>query len=562
MKKITPRTKFILLALTAFASVILTQCRKTDMSPHSSDFSATKVISPIIERFFNTEGISEPVVARIVGNILLQEKRKPFVASFVRYAGYPVWSKAIVMNSRELYQNTFTQMGKEDYEQFVLIPLISAVDSSIQSVLQVRCAPEDTNFKMLYRWQYNQNGYGPDAITNNADKMALLFMEFERVVNGHDAFNILDSGLFRKEGRSPQKIKIGSAVNARAVNQKMLSIEVCYQTLVWVPDSHGQLVGCPPGEPCNTGHYEVLTEDCRSFSYWVNDWPGGGGVGSDVGESPGSGSGTGSTTWDEDPCSSGGSNGPMMRPMPPRGGCGDPPAWEPVEELIPITGLNLKELLNLSYTQTTWLNNNMEFKNVILAELEAADYSDESITTAKIIIDQGANNLLNTTWGDTFGNVAFNHLLSHYTACCPGLLNPGLLTPVNNIRWTSQTVADYAWNRKMHPEWSKVKCLWEATKESIHTVLDVAGMVPVVGEVFDLASGVLYTIEGDGLNATLSFSAMLPVGGTWVSISKLAKKAIVAIDGSRRTLKWVKLSNGIIDFGDRGLLRKVLVPDQ
>lgn len=333
MKKITPPAKFILFALTAFASVILTQCRKTDMSSDSRDFSATKVISPIIERFFNTDGISEPVVERIVGNILLQEKRKPFVASFVRYAGYPVWSKAIVMNSRELYQNTFTQRGKEDYEQFVLIPLISAVDSSVQSVLQVRCTPEDTNFKMLYRWQYNQNGYGPDAITNNADKMALLFMEFERVVNGHDAFNILDSGLFRQKGKSPQKIKIGSPANPRAANQKMLSIEVCYQTLVWVPDSHGQLVGCPPGEPCNTGHYDVVTEDCRSFSWWINDWPGGGGVGSDVGESPGSGSGTGSTNWDEDPCSSGGSNGPMMRPVPPRGGCGDPPAWEPVPDL-------------------------------------------------------------------------------------------------------------------------------------------------------------------------------------------------------------------------------------
>jgi hypothetical protein len=50
----------------------------------------------------------------------------------------------------------------------------------------------------------------------------------------------------------------------------------------------------------------------------------------------------------------------------------------------------------------------------------------------------------------------------------------------------------------------------------------------------------------------------MPVAGWGATAARWAKKTIIVSDGSKRTLKWIKLSNNIINFGDRGLLRKVL----
>ena len=60
--------------------------------------------------------------------------------------------------------------------------------------------------------------------------------------------------------------------------------------------------------------------------------------------------------------------------------------------------------------------------------------------------------------------------------------------------------------------------------DSFQFVLDIAGLIPVVGEVADGVNGVIYSARGDALNATLSFSAMIPIAG-WASTGgKLAKK--------------------------------------
>ena len=98
----------------------------------------------------------------------------------------------------------------------------------------------------------------------------------------------------------------------------------------------------------------------------------------------------------------------------------------------------------------------------------------------------------------------------------------------------------------------------EASLTVVHIILDVAGLVPVIGEVADLVGGGLYILQGDGVNATLAFASAIPFAG-WASTSaKYCKKLITALDGTKRTLKWTKEINGIIYFGDRGLLRKVL----
>jgi len=118
------------------------------------------------------------------------------------------------------------------------------------------------------------------------------------------------------------------------------------------------------------------------------------------------------------------------------------------------------------------------------------------------------------------------------------------------------TYMKYRLLRQMNPTWPKAKCAWEASKEIIHLSLDAFGLIPVGGEVADLLNGVLYTIEGDGLNATLSYASAVPFVG-WATAG--TKFGIMLATTATGTTKFVwKMTNHVLEFGNRGQLRKVL----
>lgn len=68
------------------------------------------------------------------------------------------------------------------------------------------------------------------------------------------------------------------------------------------------------------------------------------------------------------------------------------------------------------------------------------------------------------------------------------------------------------------------------TKEQLQFVdgiqfgLDLAGLIPGIGEIADGVNGVIYTVRGDKLNASLSFAAMIPVAGWGSTAAKFANK--------------------------------------
>jgi uncharacterized membrane protein YgcG len=146
--------------------------------------------------------------------------------------------------------------------------------------------------------------------------------------------------------------------------------------------------------------------------------------------------------------------------------------------------------------------------------------------------------------------------------CCPSIiLFPQYLVQEK----TKMIVANYQFYRKFYPQWSKSKCFWEASRETIQLMLDLGGLVPVIGEVCDLTNGVIYTIQGDGVNASLSYASAIPVAGWFASGTKFGVKVVNASDiASRQMLKWIVGTNGVIFFGTntvtqgRAQLRKVL----
>lgn len=112
--------------------------------------------------------------------------------------------------------------------------------------------------------------------------------------------------------------------------------------------------------------------------------------------------------------------------------------------------------------------------------------------------------------------------------------------------------------KALNPQWSFLKCYWEASKEVVHITLDVFGTVPVVGELADISNGVLYLIEGDGVNATLSMASAVPIAG-WAAVStkyaiKFRQASVIA---TKVKLVW-KVTGDVITFGSRNQLRKVL----
>jgi len=58
----------------------------------------------------------------------------------------------------------------------------------------------------------------------------------------------------------------------------------------------------------------------------------------------------------------------------------------------------------------------------------------------------------------------------------------------------------------------------------VQTALDVAGMIPVIGEPFDAANAGISAVRGDYLSAGLSIAAMIPGAGTEVTAAKLITK--------------------------------------
>jgi len=99
---------------------------------------------------------------------------------------------------------------------------------------------------------------------------------------------------------------------------------------------------------------------------------------------------------------------------------------------------------------------------------------------------------------------------------------------------------------------------WNVSKGHLRFVLDMAGMATVIGEVADLVNGAWYLAEGDKLNASLSFAAMIPIVGMASTGAKYLVKVVKFADGSVAFLKMSRKASGFIHFGSPNQLGRIL----
>lgn len=78
----------------------------------------------------------------------------------------------------------------------------------------------------------------------------------------------------------------------------------------------------------------------------------------------------------------------------------------------------------------------------------------------------------------------------------------------------------------------------------LHTGLDIAGMVPVIGEIADGANALYYLAEGDYLNAGISAAALIPVAGDAATGARLAGRALKLADDA---VEGARVADDIVD---------------
>lgn len=135
-------------------------------------------------------------------------------------------------------------------------------------------------------------------------------------------------------------------------------------------------------------------------------------------------------------------------------------------------------------------------------------------------------------------------------------------TEADPILSVSQTAQEVAILKVLHPDWSLARLVftaaWNVTKGQTHSVLDLVGLVPGLGEGADFVNGVFYLLEGEKANAAFSFSAMVPFLGWTSTGAKYAGKIVKTLAGRTTELKYIVNSNGFITFGKSSQLARVI----
>ncbi len=547
--KISNLTVTILFLLTIF---YFSSCRKPDLVQIPETSIKTQIGD---DRFFNVPLTASPEAKAIAEAIKKQDGKFHFLSSVITKAGYPVWDKAKIIN---LTNKTITGRSSSDSSGGELVYIPFALDSQRQTnaVLAVRLNNPDTTYRMLYASRYKTFGYDTTDHTKwNARDVFHLFSTFDYTVFGHTKFLIKDDSLFKRPNDSVYVVLTlknyrGQPVTGRtsfAVIEECTTYEVCHYPL----DDNGGGYVRSSATNSHCDYFDICT-------YIDDGGTGGGGTGSG---STGTGDGTGSTGgggwWSGD----GGTNpcpGTIVRTsvIAPINDCG--PGWAPV--LVNNIAFNyIVNIVNLSSAQRLWLAaNSFEASQIFQALQESLNQDPiaenvfltapppEALAAAQITIEAAMN-------GRIYGPYDNNHynLIKLYI---PNSQNYPGIDPV----WFSQFLVRCALIKIEHPEYNGIRVYFEAINEMVHLGLDVIGLFPVAGEVADLLNGAIYTLQGDGVNATLSFASAIPVAGWFSAGIKFATRGVNLASGAKTTLKWIKRTDNFIDFGDRGQLRTVL----
>jgi hypothetical protein len=103
-----------------------------------------------------------------------------------------------------------------------------------------------------------------------------------------------------------------------------------------------------------------------------------------------------------------------------------------------------------------------------------------------------------------------------------------------------------------------VKSFFISMWDGVHNALDIAGLIPGVGEIADGTNGLIYLAEGDRVNAGISAASMIPFAGWGVTAGKAAKKVAGAVGDTTEQI--AKHTDDIVDAGKNAAKNEKAIP--
>lgn len=388
-----------------FLFIFQAGCKKNDLT--DPELKETKI--GLRSFFSQTSGVS-PQVQRVMDELQRQNNvaSSHLVNTIVADHGYARWDKSFVQINKSASVTSFSKtMGGVD--TIVIVPLVKDDNEMVNAYLEAHLTQEvKINLRTAGEYRKMEFSNSTKAV-NEAEKTAVRFMQLTKELYGHTNFRIIDDRLFQSSKDNNNKEKSWITIELNKQTESLVEYrESCIDVSVNTE--------CPPNIVPEYA-IVIIPEICYTTKTLCYHWweeSGGGGSGNGSGNNggnnnggdgnPGSGGG-GTQPGNDDPCNGGGL---IVNGVLPPSDCdgNEDPGWMPEIPEEPVSLIDILDLRSADVNYATWLNNNPEFSSVIYEELESDNFSPEAKAIAKIIIDQGANNLLHAEWGESFANVA------------------------------------------------------------------------------------------------------------------------------------------------------------
>jgi hypothetical protein len=579
------KTSFKSLFVFALLAIIFGSCRKMDLfiNPTKTDFTNN---TALVEKFLKVPSNAGVELRSIISDLRKSEFQHPFLAKIIVQNGMPEWSYTIssnpLLNNGNTIRVSSEQSTNSTQGHIYFIPLLDSITHEVKSFLYCERKGDSSFRYQLYNKQYilNESLKSKYAVQNGRLLLS-VFATFENrinhkstmVVNAPYAITFQNSNITFLDEALNMQAKSMSISNLKDSKIKpegnsTVSTQLNINKNIYVPTTSEIKANaeCPwilrtqtvqftliAGSESQAYEWAWKENICTHEIQFIGIFPingtngsnnGGGGSYSGNGNSGGNDPGNGGWgNWNGSQFYPGGPN-----PIGDPGSVNNPPFIPPSPYSPRVLAIALY-LPQLTDDQKLFLTNNPTYTDEFLeAIINQEVLTEDDIAASMISIE-----LIRRGVEYTPSDAAYEDVLNTY------LPNPSLV-PIGPIlmRYHTNVLSNAAILQLAHPEWSSLRCWWEAQKETIQTGLDVISLSPIVGSFANLANGAIYSFDGNSKLAVVSFALAIP-GASYINAGEKIATKIVLTPVGKTTLKWIVQTTGKISFGSRTYqLRKVL----
>ena len=183
-----------------------------------------------------------------------------------------------------------------------------------------------------------------------------------------------------------------------------------------------------------------------------------------------------------------------------------------------VQTIALSNIAGLTFSQQNFYldPSNQRYVPALIALKYDSEYSSESKIATRVFTEAlRTNSFITRQFNQTF----FQRINQEYSA---NTLDPA---------WQARYVTQIYVTKALNPGMSWLEAAWIVSREAVHWTLDVAGLVPVIGEAADLLNGGLYLLEDKNEEAALSFAGAVPFAGWAATGTKFAVKIGITATG-------------------------------